>query len=112
MTTGKNIALPRRTIVGKGMSLIFNMLSRLVTAFLPRSKCLVISWLQSPSAVILEPKRIKSVTEAKSIREEREGLLMVLVQSWVTDVMIVECLRSINRVLQGLKIFSDKYFSP
>ena len=60
--------------------------------------------------MILEPKRIKYVTEAKSIREEREGLLVVLVQSRVTDVMVVDCLRSINRVLQGLEIFSDKYF--
>ena len=55
MTTGKNIALTRRTFVGKVMSLLFNMLSRLVVAFLPRSKRLLISWLQSPSAVILEP---------------------------------------------------------
>ena len=62
MTTGKTIALTRWTYVGKVMSLLFNMLSRLVIAFLPRSKCLLISWLQSPSAVILEPKKIKSVT--------------------------------------------------
>ena len=62
MTTGKTIALARRTFVGKVMSLLFNMLSRLVTAYLPRSKCLLISSLQSPSAVILEPKKIKSVT--------------------------------------------------
>ena len=62
MTTGKNIALTRWTFVGKIMSLLFNMLPRLVIAFLPRSKCLLISWLESPSAVILEPKRIKSVT--------------------------------------------------
>ena len=56
MTTGKTIALTRRTLVGKVMSLVLNMLSRLVLAFLPRSKCLLISWLHSPSAVILEPK--------------------------------------------------------
>ena len=60
--TGKTIALTRRTFVGKVMSLLFNMLSRLVTAYLPRSKCLLISWLQSLSAVILEPQKIKSVT--------------------------------------------------
>ena len=60
MTTGKTIALTRWTFVGKVMSLLFNMLCRLVTAFLPRSKCLLISWLQSPSSVILEPKKIKS----------------------------------------------------
>ena len=59
MTTGKTIALTRWTFVGKVMSLLFNMLSRLVITFLPRSKCLLISWLQSPSAVILEPKKIK-----------------------------------------------------
>ena len=57
MTTGKTIALTRWTFVGKVMSLIFNMLSRLVITFLPRSKCLLISWLQSPSAVILEPRK-------------------------------------------------------
>ena len=62
MTTGKTIVLTRRTFVGKVMSLLFNMLSRLVIAFLPRSKCLLISWLQSPSAVILEPLKIKSAT--------------------------------------------------
>ena len=62
MTTGKTIALTRWTFVGKVMSLLFNMLSRLVIAFLLRSKHLLISWLQSQSAVILEPKKIKSVT--------------------------------------------------
>ena len=62
MTTGKTIALTMRTFVGKVMSLLFNKLSRFVIAFLPRSKHLFISWLQSPSAVILEPKKIKSVT--------------------------------------------------
>ena len=62
MTTGKTIALTRWTFVGKVISLLFNMLSRLVIAFLPRSKCLLVSWLQSPSAVILEPSKIKSVT--------------------------------------------------
>ena len=62
MTTGKIIALTRRTFVGKVMSLLFNMLCRLVITFLTRSKRLLISWLQSPSAVILKPKRIKSVT--------------------------------------------------
>ena len=62
MTTGKTIALTRRTFVGKVMSLLFNMLSRLVITFLPSSKRLLISWLQSPSAVILEPPKIKSAT--------------------------------------------------
>ena len=62
MTTGKTIALTRWNFVGKVMSLPFNMLSRFVIAFLQRSKCLLISWLQSSSAVILEPKKIKFVT--------------------------------------------------
>ena len=62
MTSGKTIALTRWIFVGKVMSLLFNMLSRLVITFLPRSKSLLISWLQSPSSVILEPKKIKSVT--------------------------------------------------
>ena len=62
MTTGKTIALTRWTFVGNIMSLLFNMLSRLVIIFLPRSKCLLILWQQSPSAVILEPPKIKSDT--------------------------------------------------
>ena len=62
VTTGKTIALIRRTFVDKVMPLLFNMLSRLVIIFLPRSKLLLISWLQSPSAVILEPRKIKSAT--------------------------------------------------
>ena len=67
MTTGKTIALMRWTFVDKVMSLIFNMLSRLVITFLPRSKHLLNSWLQSPSAVILEPPKIKSATAFPSI---------------------------------------------
>ena len=62
MTTGKTIALTVWTFVGKVMSLLFNMLSRFVITFLPRNMCLLISWLQSPSTVILEPKKVKSVT--------------------------------------------------
>ena len=62
MTTGKTIDLTRRNFVGKVMCLLFNMLSRLVITFLPRSECLLISWLQSPSAVILQPKKIKPDT--------------------------------------------------
>ena len=73
MTTGKTIALTRWTFVGKVMSLLFNMLSRLVIAFLPRSKHLLISWLRSPSAVILEPKKIKSATVSPSIFHEVMG---------------------------------------
>ena len=74
MTTGKTIALTRWTFVGKVMFLLFNMLSRLVITFLPRSKRLLISWLQSPSAVILEPRKIKSATVSPSICHEVMGL--------------------------------------
>ena len=70
MTTGKTIALTRWTFVGKIMFLFFNMLSRLVITSLPRSKRLLISWLQSPSAVILEPKKIKSATVSISVCHE------------------------------------------
>ena len=73
MTTGKTIASTIWTFVGKVMSLLFNMLSMFVIAFLPRSKRLLISWLQSPSAVILEPKKIKAVT----ICNDRRRLLIV-----------------------------------
>ena len=73
MTTGKTIALTRWAFVGKVMSLFFNMLSRLVIAFLPRSKRLLISWLQSPSAGILEPRKIKSATLSPSICHEVMG---------------------------------------
>ena len=77
MTTGKNIALTRWTFVRKVMSLLLNMLSRLVIAFLSKSKFLLISWPQSPSAVILEPKKIKYVTVSivsPSICQEVMGL--------------------------------------
>ena len=83
MTTGKTIALTRQTFVGKVMSLLLNMLSRLVITFLPRSNHLLVSWLQSPSAVILEPQKIKSVTistVSPSIPHEVMGLdAMILV---------------------------------
>ena len=72
-TTRKTIALTRWTFVDKAMSLLLNMLSRLVITFLPRSKRLLISWLQSPSAVILEPQKIKSVTVSPSISHEVMG---------------------------------------
>ena len=74
MTTGKTIALTRWTFVDKVMSLLLNMLSRLVITFLPRSKRLLISWLQSPSAVILEPQKIKSATVSTSICLEVMGV--------------------------------------
>ena len=70
MTTGKTIVLSRRTFVGKVMSLLFNMLSRLVITFRPRSKHFLLSWLQSPSTVILEPRKIKSATVSPFICHE------------------------------------------
>ena len=72
MTTGKTIALTRQTFVGKVMSLLFNILSRLIIAFLPRSKCLLVSWLQSPSAVILEPLRKPLHMNAKPFFDVKE----------------------------------------
>ena len=84
MTTGKTIALTRRTFVSNAMVLLFNTLSRFVIAFLPRSKCLLISWLQSLSAVVLEPKKMKSVTVSTfspSICQEIMG----------PDAMILTC---------------------
>ena len=86
MTTGKTIALTRRTFVGKVMSLLFNMLSRLVITFLPRSKNLLISWLQSPSSVILEPKKIKSLTVSivsPSICHEMMGPDAMILVFWM-----------------------------
>ena len=86
MTTGKTIALTRRTFVSKIMSLLFNMLSRLVITFLPRSKCLLISWLQSPSAVILEPKKMKSdtvSTVSSSISHEVMGPDAMILVFWM-----------------------------
>ena len=80
MTTGKTIVLSRQTFVDKVMSLLFNMLSRLVITFLPRNMHLLISWLQSPSTVILEPRKIKSDTVSPSICHEVMGLdAMILV---------------------------------
>ena len=86
MTTGKNIALTRQAFVGKVMSLLLNTLSRLVTAFLPRGKCLLISWLQSPSGVILEPRKIKSLTVSTvfpSICHEVMGLDSMIFIFWM-----------------------------
>ena len=86
MTTGKNIALTRRTFVGKVMSLLFNMLSRSVITFLPRSKRLLISWLQPPSAVIWGPRKIKSTTVSTvspSVCHEVIGLDAVILVFWM-----------------------------
>ena len=86
MTTGKTIALTRQTFVDKVMSMLFNMLSRLVRAFLLRSKCLLISWLQSPSKVIWEPRKIKSVTDSivsRSICDEVMGPNTMILVFWM-----------------------------
>ena len=86
MTTGKALALTRWTFVGKVMSLLFNMLSRLVITFLPRSKRLLIAWLQSPSAVILEPPKIKSLTVStvfSSICHEVMGPEAMILVFWM-----------------------------
>ena len=93
MTTRKTIALIRQTFVGKVMSLLFNMLFRLVITFLPRSNCLLISWLQSPSAVILEPRKIKSVTVSivyPSICHEVMGpeILVFWMLSWPIKIKL------------------------
>ena len=88
MTTGKTIASTRWTFVGKVMSLLFHMLSRLVIAFLPRSKCFLISWLQSPSAVILEPQKIKSLTVSivsPSICHETQPRPST--ENWIKDLL-------------------------
>ena len=86
MTTGKTIALTRRAFGGKVMSLLFNMLSRLVISFLPKSKRLLISWPQSPSAVILKPKKIKSdivSTVSLSISHEVMGAVAMILVFWM-----------------------------
>ena len=88
MTTGKTIALIRQTFVGKVMSLLFNMLSRLVIAFLPKKKRLLISWLQLPSAVILEPQKIKSdtvSTVSPSICHELMGPNAMIFVFWMLN---------------------------
>ena len=84
----KNHNLTRRTLVGKVMSLFYNMLSRLVITFLPRSKCLLISWLQSPPTVILEPRKIKSLTVSTvspSIRHEVMGPDAMIFVFWMSN---------------------------
>ena len=99
MTTGKTKALTRQTFVGKVMSLLFNMPSRLVTTFLSRSKCLLISWLQSPSAVILEPPKIKSLT------------VSIVFPSICHEVMEPEALILVFRMLSFKTTFSFSSFT-
>ena len=111
MTTGKTIALTRRTFVDKVMSLLFNMLSRLVITFLPRSKCLLISWLQVPSAVILEPKTIKSATVSTvspSICHEVMGPDAMLLVFWMLSFKPNYSLSSFTFIK---RLFSSSSFS-
>ena len=106
MTTGKTIPLTRWTFVGKVMSLFFNMLSRLVIAFLPRNKCLLMSWLQLPSAVILELKKIKSVMVSivcPSICQEVMGLDTLILVFW----MLSKCCVQFSSVTQSCPTVCD-----
>ena len=119
MTTGKTIALPRWTFVGKVMSLLFNMLSSLVITFLPRSKCLLISWLQSPSSVILEPKKINSVTVSTvspSICHEVMGPDAMILVFWMLSFKPTFSLsiftfikRLFSSSLSAIKVVSSSY---
>ena len=98
MTPGKTIALTRWTFVGKVMSLLFNMLSRLVITFLPRSKRLLISWVQSPSAVILESRKIKSAAVSPSICHEVMGLDAMILVFWTLSFKLTFSLSSFTFV--------------
>ena len=120
MTTGKTIPLTRWTFGSKEMSLLFNMLSRFLTAFLPRSKWLLISWLQSPSAVILKPKKIKSVTVSivsPSIYCEAMGPDAMILVFWMLSVKPAFSLSSFTFIkrffssssLSAIKVVSSAY---
>ena len=121
MTTGKTVPLTRRTFVSKVMSLLFNMLFRFVTAFLPRSEHLLISWLQSPSAVILEPKKIKSITASivsPSICHEVMGPDAMIFVFWMLSfkpAFSVSSFTFINRLfssslLSAIRVVSSTYW--
>ena len=112
MTTGKTIALTRQTFVGKVMTLLFNMLSWLVITFLPRSKCLLISWLQSPSKVILEPPKIKSATVSTvsaSICHEVMGPDAMILVFWILSFKPKFSLSSFTLIRGSLVL---PYFLP
>ena len=110
MTTGKTVALTRWIFVGKVMSLLFNMLSRLVIAFLPRSRHLLISWLQSPSAVILEPKKIKYPQPTESEHFKTQLLVIFLAFQWLFQDKI-QSFRIKSKGLT-LKDFFNLFFFP
>ena len=117
MTTGKTIALTRRAFVSKVISLLFNMLSKLVITFLPRSKHLLISWLQSPSAVILEPKKIKSVTVSPTICHEVTGPDAMILVFWMLSFKPTYSLSSFTFIrrlfssssLSAIRVVSSSY---
>ena len=116
LTTGKIIVLTRWTFVGKVMSLLFNMLSRLIITFLPRSKRLLISWLQSPPAVYLEPKKVKSVTVSTvspSICHEVMGPDAMILAFWMLSFKPTFSLSFINRLvassLSAIRVVSSAY---
>ena len=114
ITTGKTIALTRQTFVGKVISLLLNMLSRLVITFLPRSKHLLISWLQSPSAVILETKKIKSDTVSPSISHEVMGPDAVIFVFWMLSFKPTFSLSSftfIKRLFSSSSLFAIRVVS-
>ena len=111
MTIGKTITLTRWTFDGKVMSLLFNMLSRLVITFLPKSKCLLISWLKSPSAVILEPPKIKSLTVSTvspSICHEEMGPEAMILVFWTLSFKLTFSLSSFTFIK---RLFSSSSFS-
>ena len=120
ITTGKTIVLTRQTFVDKIMSLLFNMLSRSVINFLPRIKCLLISWLQSPSAVILEPKKIKSATVSTvypSICHEmmrRDAMILVFLMLSFKPTFSLSSFTFIKRLhssslLSAIRVVSSAY---
>ena len=112
VTTGKTIALTRWTLVGKVMSLLLNMLSRLVITFLPRSKCLLISWLQSPSAVILEPPKIKSDTVSTVSPSNVHTKLLILTYSWEEEFEVIEFKWQILGILTKAGSLTSNFEKP
>ena len=112
MTTGKTIALARQTLVDKVMSLLFNMLSRLVITFLPRSKHLLISWLQSPSAVILELRKMKSATVSPSICHDVMGQDAMILVFWMLSFKPTFSLSSFIKKLFSSSLFAIRVVSP
>ena len=117
MTTGKTTALPRQNFVDKVMSLLFDTLSRLVITFLPRSKYLLVSWLQSPSAVILEPPKIKSAIVSTSICHEVMGTDAMILVFWMLSFMPTFSLSSFtfmkrlfsSSLLSAIRVVSSAY---